>query len=120
MLPDFIEPVRQVSERLLSCHVIGKKHAMGAAVKDTRHRLEGLLPRSVPDLQLDYFFIYFETEGAEFHSYSHLMLHFEIIIHDSLHKTTLAHSRVSYNDQLEQVVLGGERLVCDHLMSQLG
>ena len=93
---------------------------MGATVKDTSHWLKGLLPRSVPDLQLDYFFIYFEPEGPEFHSDGHLVLHFEIIIHDSLHETTLTHSRVSDNDQLKQVVLGGERLVCDHLMSQLG
>ena len=93
---------------------------MRTAVKDTRHRLKGLLPRCVPDLQLYYFFIYFEPEGAEFDTDSHLVLYFEFIVHHSLHETTLAHSSVSNNDQLEQVVLSGERLICDHLMSQLG
>ena len=120
MLADFVEPVGQVRKRLLSRDIVGEEDAMRTAVKDTRHRLEGLLPRGVPDLQLYYFFIYFEPERAEFDTDSNLVLHFEFIVHHSLHETTLAHSCVSNNDQLEQVVLSGERLVCDHLMSQLG
>ena len=41
------------------------------------------------------------------------MLSLEFVVHDSLHETTLADSSVSNDNQLEQVVLCVESLVCD-------
>ena len=44
------------------------------------------------------------------------MLSLELVVHDSLHQTTLAHTSVSDNNQLEQVVLGVQSLVSNHFI----
>ncbi len=48
------------------------------------------------------------------------MLHLEILVHDSVHQTTLAHPCVPNDNQLEQVVLLVHlSLVSNHLVGQL-
>ena len=61
----------------------------------------------VPNLQLDYFIIDPDAIGSKLYSNGDLMLLLELIIHNSLHKTTLAHACVPNNDQLKEVVLTG-------------
>jgi len=85
MLLYLAQPLRQVCKGIFTCHVIGKEHAVGASIENTSHTLEGLLPGSVPNLQLYHFVLYFDSKGAEFDSYRHLMLRLELIVHHSLH-----------------------------------
>ena len=72
---------------------------------------------SVPDLQFDDFAVHFEAERAELHAYRDLVLLFELVVHDSLHQTTLAHTGVADDDQFEQVVLGAQRFVGDDFVA---
>ena len=61
---------------------------------------------SIPYLKFNNLAVYFETKGPELHSNGHLMLSFELIVHNSLHEATLAHTCVSNDNQLEQMILG--------------
>jgi len=101
MLPDLIQPVRQVCEGLFSSDIISEENAMGASVKDASDWFERFLPSRVPNLQLDYLSVNFEAKWTEFHTDCDLMLNFEFVIHDSLHQATLANTGISNNDQLE-------------------
>jgi hypothetical protein len=56
-------------------------------------------------LHLDYLVLDPQTIRAELHTDSDLVLGFEFIVHDSLHKARLANSRIPNNDQLEHVVM---------------
>ena len=60
---------------------------------------------SVPDLKFDNFIIDLQPKGTEFDSDGNLVLWLEFIIHDSFHQATFSDTRVSNDDQLEQVVL---------------
>jgi hypothetical protein len=118
MLLDLFQPIEQVYEGLFSGDIVGQKHTVSTSVEDTCHRLERLLPGSIPNLKLERLSIYLEPERSEFHSDCDLMLGFELIIHDSLHEATLSHTCVSNDNQLEQVILSREGLICDDLMRQ--
>ena len=74
---------------------------------------------SVPDLQLDNLIVDSESVGAELNSNGNLMLLLELVVHDSLHEAGLAHSSVPNNNQLEEVVLGGDLRVRQHLKGDL-
>ena len=73
----------------------------------------------VPDLKLDDFAIDQKAIAAEFDSDSDLMLLLELVVHDALHQTGLAHGRVSNDDELVKVVLRRQRLIRQHLERDL-
>ena len=118
MLLDLLQPVEQVHEGLLPGHIVGQEYAVSASVEDARHRFEGFLTCCVPDLQLDHLALDTESKGTEFNSDCHLMLHLEFVVHNTFHEARLAHSSVSNDNQLEKVILGGQRLVGYDLMRQ--
>ena len=70
----------------------------------------------VPYLELDDLIVYFETKAAEFNSNSYLMLLFELVVHDSLHKAGLSYASISDNNQFEQMVLCAEGLITNNLI----
>ena len=70
----------------------------------------------VPNLQLNHLVVDLEAEAAEFDADRHLMLIVELVVHDSLHEARLADARVANDDQLEEMVLRGQRLVADDLI----
>ena len=74
---------------------------------------------SVPNLQLDNLIVDSESVGAELNTNGNLMLLLELVVHDSLHEAGLAHSSVSNDNQLEEVVLGGDLRVRQHLKGDL-
>ena len=74
---------------------------MGTTIKNTSHALEGLLASSVPNLQLNHFVLYFDSKGAKFDSYCHLMLRLELIVHHSLHQTRLSNAGVSNDNKFK-------------------
>ena len=77
------------------------------------------LTYSVPDLQLDNLIVDSESVGTELNTNGNLMLLLELVVHDSLHEAGLAHSSVSNDNQLEEVVLGGDLRVRQHLKGYL-
>ena len=77
------------------------------------------LTYSVPDLQLDNLIVDSESVGTELNTNGNLMLLLELVVHDSLHEARLAYSSVSDDNQLEQVVLGGDLRVRQHLKGDL-
>lgn len=88
MLLDLFQPIKQVHEGLLTCHIISQEHTMGPTIEDSRHRFEGLLPGCIPNLKFeDLPSIDTEPERAEFHTYCDLVLNFELVVHDTLHET---------------------------------
>ena len=119
MLLHLAEPLRQVGECVLARHVICEEHAVSSSVKDARHRLERLLARRVPNLQLYHLVLDLEPKRAELHSDRNLVLRLELIVHHSLHQTRLPYTCVPDNDELEEVILGGERPVIEHLVMHL-
>jgi hypothetical protein len=74
---------------------------VGPAVENTSHTLERLLTCSVPNLQLYHFVLYFDSKGAEFDSYRHLMLRLELIVHHSLHQARLSDTSVSNDNKFK-------------------
>ena len=83
MLFGLFEPVYYIQEGVISGHIIGQKHAMGASVKDSGDGSEGLLARSVPDLQFHYLAVNLDHEGSELNPDCNIVFLFEIIVHDS-------------------------------------
>ena len=55
---------------------------MGSLVKNACHRAEGFLASCVPDLQLTDLIVELDDERAEFNANGHLVLNFELLIHD--------------------------------------
>ena len=113
------QPLAQVREGLLARHVVSQEHAVRTAVEDTRHRLERLLARSVPNLQLNHLILYFDAERAELDPDGDLMFSFKLVVHDSLHKARFADACVADNDKFEEVILGGQCAVVEHLVRHL-
>lgn len=92
MLFYLFEPLYTVLEGLLSRDVIGKEDAVCTSVEYSCYWSEGLLACCVPNLQLEYLILDLNDKGTEFHSYGHLMLYFEVIIHYAWQQTTLSHA----------------------------
>jgi len=92
MLLYFFKPIQTVLESLLSRDVIGKEHTVSTSVEDSGNGTEGLLSGCVPDLQLYYFLLNLNYKCAELHTYCHLMLYFEIVVHNTCKKATLANT----------------------------
>ncbi len=74
---------------------------MGSAVENARDRLERLLARGIPDLDLDYLSVYSQVVAPELYSDGDLVLGLELVIHHALHQAGLSHARVSNNNELE-------------------
>mmetsp|Transcript_20227 Transcript_20227/g.19169 ORF Transcript_20227/g.19169 Transcript_20227/m.19169 type:complete len:215 (+) Transcript_20227:162-806(+) len=120
ILSDVLQPLPQTHEGFIPCDVIDQEHALRFSVEDPSHGPERFLSRSVPDLELDDFFFSLKDEVTEFNPYCHLMFHLELLIHHTVHQTTLPNARISNYDQLDQVVLPVElRLVTDNFVGDL-
>ena len=92
MLLDLLEPVAHVVERFFARDVIGQENTVRAPVEDACDRPERLLPRSVPYLKLHYLILYMSDEGAELDTNSHLVLNFEVVVHDPRQQATLSNA----------------------------
>ena len=77
------------------------------------------MARRVPNLELNHLVLYFDAERPEFDPDGDLMLSFKLVVHDSLHEARFADACVPDNDQLEEVILGGQRTVIEHLVRHL-
>lgn len=85
-------PFSQIDESVSLCNVISQDYTVGPFVENPRDRLEVFLPCSVPNLELKVELVELDDERAKFDSNCDLMLKFEIISGDSVHKTTLSHT----------------------------
>ena len=113
MLLDLFEPVNGVHEGLVSGDIVGEEDAVSSSVENARNTLEGLLASGIPNLKLDDFILDRASERTELHSDGDLMFSLELVVLHSAHQATLTDSSVSNYNQLEKVILGGERLVLD-------
>jgi hypothetical protein len=59
-----MQPLPHIPERFFIRHVVDDDDAVRAAVVTARDRAEALLPRRVPDLQLDRLAV--QLDGADF------------------------------------------------------
>ena len=75
-----MKPCLQTVECVFSRQVKAQEDDISALVKYASYRAERLLSCGIPDLQLADFVIQLDLERAEFHSNSHLVLHFELLI----------------------------------------
>lgn len=92
MSPNIIQPCFQVVKSFLTGEVEAEEDNVGSLVKDASDGAEGLLARRVPNLQLHDLLVQLDDEGSELYSNCHLVLHFELLVHDSRQKTTLSNS----------------------------
>jgi hypothetical protein len=113
VLLDLFEPVNGVHEGLVSGDIVGEEDAVSSSVENPGHTLEGLLAGGIPYLKLDDFILDRPSERTEFHSDGNLMFSLELIVLHSAHQATLTDTSVSDYNQLEKVILSGERLILD-------
>lgn len=105
MLFDLLQPDAEVVESLITCDIICQEHTVSTSVENPSHRLERFLTGRVPNLEFDDFIVNPDTVRSELNSNSDLMLLLKLVVHDSLHETTLTNPSVPNNDQLEKMVL---------------
>ena len=84
------QPVDDAQKSIVSRYIISQKHTMSTPIKNPRDRSEGFLSSSVPDLQLANFVLDLGDETAEFDADGHIVLFFELVVHYSGEKATLA------------------------------
>ena len=89
MLFYFLEPFEDVNEGFLTSDVVSEENTMCTSIEDAGDRTEGLLAGGVPNLKLDYLIFNARDESSEFYTNGHLVLNFELIVHDSCKQTTL-------------------------------
>jgi len=115
VLLDLLQPTAKILKSLIARNVIGQENAVCTTVENPRHRFERLLARGVPDLKLDDLTIDKKAVAAKLDSNCDLVLLLEFVIHDTLHEAGLAYTSVADDDQLVEVILGWQRLVCQNL-----
>ena len=72
--------------------IVGQYDAVRALVEDPCDRLEVLLTRRVPDLQLEVELVELNDERAELHTHGDFMLQIELIGCHSVHQATFPHA----------------------------
>ena len=92
MLFDFLEPFSNVTKGFFTGDIISQKYTMSSAIENSSYRTERFLSCGVPNLKLYNFIFNLGYKGSEFNSYSHLMLNFELIIHDSCKKARFSYA----------------------------
>eukprot|EP00227_Mantoniella_beaufortii_P021557 CAMPEP_0197591626 /NCGR_PEP_ID=MMETSP1326-20131121/13819_1 /TAXON_ID=1155430 /ORGANISM="Genus nov. species nov., Strain RCC2288" /LENGTH=295 /DNA_ID=CAMNT_0043157157 /DNA_START=218 /DNA_END=1100 /DNA_ORIENTATION=+ len=103
MLPRVLEPAGEVVERLAPRDVVHQQRAGGPAVVAARDGAEGLLPRRVPDLQLDLLVVDGDHAAAELHADGQVVHVLEPLVRELQQQARLAHASVSNDDVLEEV-----------------
>jgi hypothetical protein len=67
---------------------------MGSSIEYLGYGPEGLLTSGVPNLELKDLFFHFYQVRAEFDAYCHIMVVFEVILHESLKDTRFSDARI--------------------------
>ena len=84
--------------------VVGEEDCVGAAVKDLRDALEGLLARRVPDLEFERDAFDPQEQIAEFDAYRNFVVFQELVVAHAVHQAGLADCGVADDYQLEDVL----------------
>jgi len=100
-----MQPVEQVFKAVSFSYRIGQQGRMSTSIEDLRDAPEGLLTRSVPDLQLYHLVLNTNKERAEFDAHSHIMLLFEFIFHEPLKHARFPDARVPNDNDLKQSIV---------------
>lgn len=93
---------------------------MGSPIEYLGNRAETLLSSRIPYLQLEYFILDPDEIGTKFYPYCHIMIIFEIVLHEALQDAGLAYTGVADDDDFEEGVVVGEGLVSDYFVLQVG
>ena len=92
MLAHLLEPPSQVREGVSARNIIHQKGSSRAAIVRSRNAFKGLLACSVPDLQLNVFFVDLNRASSELHANCEVMLLAESFVSELQQKTRFSHS----------------------------
>lgn len=106
VLPRVLQPRRQVRKRLPARHVVHQQSARCSSIIRPRDRPEALLPRSIPDLQLDLLAVDRDHPRAEFDADGEVVDRLEALVRELEEEAGLADARVADDDVLEEVAVG--------------
>mmetsp|Transcript_75743 Transcript_75743/g.201232 ORF Transcript_75743/g.201232 Transcript_75743/m.201232 type:complete len:218 (-) Transcript_75743:4-657(-) len=109
VLPRIQQPLREVLERGPSAYVVDEQRARGAPVVRPRDGAKGLLPRRVPDLELDPLVVDVADAVPEFHADGHVVLGAKPLVCELQEEARLPHTGITHDDVLEEVIV-----VCRH------
>ena len=105
-LLQFGQPYPKVAERLRVGDVVDEKRAESVAVEHRSHRPEPLLPRRIPHLYLDHLRSgHAQVSRRELDADGRTRLQLKLVASEAEKELRLAHVRVAYEHDLEQVVV---------------
>ena len=110
-------PVADIGERLLVCDIVHEENAHGAAIVGGGDGAKPLRAGSVPDLEFAALVVDFDGADFEIYSGDRSDVGRVSVVREAEQEAALAHTRVSYHQQLDEVVVRGVGLCC-HLQKQ--